>query len=399
MHRGLRSVLPVAAALAVAADGVAAQDVERVSARLIQEVMPDADRFDEAGGNPPVKRAYRGEELIGYVFVTSDLPPEEQGFSGPIRALVGVDTAGVLTGVRVTRYRESYRYEMGDFLGTPWFLEQFVDKDVGDPFSPGYDVDGMSQVTISVRALARGVRDAARRVVLAYSEPPAQPPEGLPEAELVELSWYEMQRRGIAVTMSVTQRRRSPFQVSLVYVSSDELARRLMGRRYESFTKSVERAGGADDIVLYVVGGAGFVSALRTGWSIEQNGRTLEIPRERVVNVGTPGGALSGQASQVGALLLDDEDGVDLTQPLTFAFDRGRPELGTFQVEYTGRAAPALVAEGTPAEEEKEAVAAARAPSPEETEVRPPPSTADTAIESSSEVATPPQFPGRFPPP
>ena len=64
--------------------------------------MPGADRFTTAGGDPPVISAYvtRGgrETLLGYVFLTSDLPPEQFGYSGPIEALVGMRPDGTITG-------------------------------------------------------------------------------------------------------------------------------------------------------------------------------------------------------------------------------------------------------------------------------------------------------------
>ena len=51
--------------------------------------------------------AYRtqadGQEVIhGYVFLTSDLPPEQFGYSGPIEALVGMRPDGTL------RRRQAY---------------------------------------------------------------------------------------------------------------------------------------------------------------------------------------------------------------------------------------------------------------------------------------------------
>ena len=392
MPRPLHLALLVTAALALPVGDAAGQDVDRVSARLVQEVMPEADRFDEADGDPPVKRAYRGDELIGYVFITSDLPPEDRGYSGPIVALVGVTPDGVITGIRVTEYRESYRYERGDFLSVPWFLEQFAGKRVGDAFAVGRDIDGMSQVTISVRALGRGVRDAARRVVLAYMDAPEQPPR-MPEAELVGLSWYEMQQRGVAASMVVSQRRRNPFEVSLIYVSSDELATHLLGEQFEYYRDVVEEAGGADEVVLYVVGAGGFyVPSLRNGWSIEQNGMTLELPRERVINMGRPGGLLAGQSTQVGALLLDDEDGIDIAAPLTFAMDRGRPDLGTFRVDYTSRAALVRVAEAAQAEAAQLVVEAATPPAEVDPE-SPPAEESAVAVVPPEPVAVAPASP------
>ena len=77
----------VLASLAVPND-LKSQNIDGVSESLLREVMPEADLFSPATGDPLVKQAYRGQELIGYVFITSDLPPEEYGYSGTIETLV-----------------------------------------------------------------------------------------------------------------------------------------------------------------------------------------------------------------------------------------------------------------------------------------------------------------------
>jgi ferredoxin len=341
----MRSVpLLVLAALALLTSGARAQGVERVRSALLQDVMPEADRFEPAGGDPPVRRAYAGDALVGYVFLTSDVPPEVDGYSGPVSALVGMSPDGVLVGVRVIDYRESRRYDWGDFLSDPWLLDQFPGKHVAERFRVNQDIDGISQVTISVRALARGVRDAARRVALTYGGGERAPDAAVDQAELEAMSWYEMRRRGVAVTLTANQQGRSPLSLSLIHVPTPELGALLVGRMYQNVLAAVERRGGADHVVLYAVDGTGFQPPLREGWSIEQGGRTVAVPAADVVVVGAPGGGLLlEESSQVGALLLDADD-VSLEEPLTFAFDRGRPELGTFRVAYSSQAALARAA-------------------------------------------------------
>ena len=345
MTRRLRRALLITAALSAVAGQVTAQEIERVRLSLLEEVMPGADRFDPVDGDPPVKRAYRGDELVGYVFLTSDLPPQVSGYSGPVAALVGMTPEGVLTGVRVTDYSESRRYDWGDFLSDPWLLDQFTGKHVGERFRVNQDIDGIAQVTISVRALARGVRDAARRVAIAYAGGTEPAATAVSAADLEAMTWFDMRERGVAVTLAVNQEGREPLRISLVHVPSEEFGRYMVGRLYQNVVDAVARRGGADDVVLYVVDGSAFVPPLRAGWSIEQGGRTVPIPSDDVVSIGTPGGGLLlDESSQVGAILLDDED-VDVRAPLTFAFDRGRPELGTFRVAYTSQAALVRIAE------------------------------------------------------
>src|SRR5690606_5283390 len=128
-----------------------------------------ADRFDEKRGDPPVIRAYAGERLLGFVFLTRDIPPEQLGYSGPVQAIVGLGVDGRVSGARVTDYYESYKSSMGDFLRRPGIQEQFADKSIADPFEVNADVDGVSRATISTRAFARGIRNASRRVAEAYA--------------------------------------------------------------------------------------------------------------------------------------------------------------------------------------------------------------------------------------
>ncbi|MBM4184931.1 MAG: 4Fe-4S binding protein [Gemmatimonadetes bacterium] len=341
----------VGVAVASLASPLQGQDIDAAPRSVLEDVMPGADRFESGGESAPVKLAYQGDQLLGYVFTTSDFPPEVTGYSGPVRAVVGLTTAGILTGVRVTDYNESRRYDWGDFLSDPWLLDQFPGRSVEERFRVNQDIDGIAQVTISVRALARGVRDAAREVALAYLSDDSGAVRPMSDAELESLSWYELRRRGVAVSMSVVQQGRARFDVALIHVPTQAFGAYLLGRRYEAVVTAVERRGGADHVILYVVPGTGFQPPLREGWSIEQGGGTYAVPSDDVVSAGVPGGgALYEEASLVGALLLDDED-VDIAEPLTIAFDRGRPELGTFRVAYTSQIALRRLAErlSTPA--------------------------------------------------
>jgi transcriptional regulator of nitric oxide reductase len=154
-----------------------ADDLTGAEQALLKEVMPDADTFTKRDGQPPVFKAYRSDpdtkarELVGYVFLTSDIPPEEVGYSAPIEVLVGMDLTGTLTGVKVGRYRESIIRIWGDFLRLPGVQEQFAGKRVTDPFRVGRDVAGITRATITMRAMSRGIREAARRVTQEYLNP------------------------------------------------------------------------------------------------------------------------------------------------------------------------------------------------------------------------------------
>ena len=141
---------------------------------LLQEVMPEADSFSEKAGEPPVISAFKedsvtGEKtLMGYIYLTSDVPPEANGYSAPINVLIGLGLDGNITGLKVVYYRESLRNNWGDFLALPGFQEQFVGKHATEDFRVNYDVDGISRATITVRAMAKGIRHSIRKVAQAY---------------------------------------------------------------------------------------------------------------------------------------------------------------------------------------------------------------------------------------
>ena len=340
MNRPGRTFLLALLALPLTTLSVAGQDVDRVRPSLIREVMPEADSVADAEGNPPVRRAYRGGALIGYVFLTSDLPPEQRGYSGPIRAVVGMTPDGTLTGVRVTEYRESYMSTKGDFLRRPGFQEQYAGKYIGEGFRVYEDIDGISKVSVSVRALSRGVRDAARRVAAAY--PPASPRPTEPVGDVLSMSWFVMRQAGVAARMDITAEGEPAMGISLIHLESEELARYLVGGLYQYVLDAVERRGRSGELILYAVDGPGSRLAVQQGWSVEQDGVVTEIPYDDVIMLGSPWeGLLSGETSIVGAIILDDA--VDVARPLRFSFRR-TPDL-VASVEYTSQKALTLLAE------------------------------------------------------
>ena len=323
----------------------AAQGVALVPPDLLEEVMPEADRFSRPEGAPPVRRAYRtepdGEQLIGYVFLTSDLPPEQFGYSGPIEALVGMDLEGTLTGVRVTDYYESYRSSMGDFLRRPGFQEQYGGKHISEPFRVWGDIDGISRVSISVRALSRGVRDAARKVAAAYAAGPELPTSTI--VDVTALSWFEMRQTGVVERIEITEPGEGSVGISLVYVGSDRIGALLLGDDlYERALQAVERRGGADHLMLYGLDGARLRLFVREGWSWVQGTDTVPITPGDIVTLGLPaGGLVATEATMVGLMILDGP--LDITRPFSLRYDAGG--LGVHTAQYATTEARMAAAE------------------------------------------------------
>ena len=370
--------------------GAEGQRIQRIPVSLIQEVMPGADRFADPTGDPPVISAFEvlpdgAENLLGYVFLTSDLPPEQYGYSGPIEALIGMRTDGTLTGVRVTDYFESYMQSMGDFLRTPGFQEQFSEKHIGDPFQLWNDIDGISRVSISVRALSRGVRDAARRVANAYALIDGPAATAAEVVDPVGMSWFDLRQSGIVQRFEVTEPGEGSAGIGLAFVENDRLGNYFLGEQlYARAQRSAERRGGADNLMLYAIDGSRLRLFRQQGWSIEQDGDTIPIDSRNVISMGLPsGGIVSGEATLIGIMLVDSL--LDTARPFRFVYDLD--DLGIHSVEYRSLEARRSAAEAAAAEE-AEALALAAAEELAEPDVE-----SDALVDRAVLTEDPPEAP------
>lgn len=327
---------------------------------LLVQVLPEADRFTERLGIPPVFEAYRAdpatrqEALVGYAFFTSDLPPEQRGFDGPIEVLVGMDLEGVLTGIIVIRYDESLRQSRGDFLATDGFQEQFRGKSIGDALQVRRDVDGITGATITVDAMSRGIRNAAREVarehrigpVSAANEAALLDPVSVPIEELARLSWPEMLSRGVIQQILVLDENRTVADLMLLYLRDEAIAEILIGSTM--LQEALRRAGprvSERHLVLAGLDGP-FAGALNLGrLAIVQAEDTVRLAPEDVLLFGPPQeGKLNGQVGFARVLLVDRA--VDMEKPFDFVLDL-RPGLGLFSAEYPGEsAAPPAMSSG-----------------------------------------------------
>lgn len=290
------------------------------------QVLPQAERFSEKQGDPPVYRAYRsdsgGEEnLVGFAFLSSDLPPEEKGYSAPVAMLIGMDVDMAITGLKVLDYRDSYRYSRGDFVADRSFQQQFYGKEIVDEFRLGQDIDGLSSATITSFGISRGARNAARRVAAAY----LGYQEGTAEAriwaanasaQLEEKDWPTMVAEGIVQQIQVPMPIGS-LELSLTYMGRPVLGEYLIGS--DAYTRAERDASarfGGQDMLLLAVGGDAATQfrmerlALRQG----DNDPVSIDPRRFVTAGNADAGAIAGHAAYAGAIVL--EDSVDLNQPI-----------------------------------------------------------------------------------
>ena len=166
----------VAATYQVTADRIAANE----KALLEQSLQPAiAGLFFEGGVSesrldlePPhdlpgsdvaiIYRLYSGDEPVAALFAVT----APDGFSGPIRVLVGVAADGEVTGVRILQHRETPGY--GDSIESTrsdW-VYQFEGRALGDPVIgqwhlrvDGGDFDQLTGASITPRAVLKAIRE------------------------------------------------------------------------------------------------------------------------------------------------------------------------------------------------------------------------------------------------
>ncbi|MBW4935153.1 NosR/NirI family protein [Marinobacter sp. F4206] len=179
---------------------------------MIQELFPKATVIDEKLSGFPVYPVYQLQELLGYAYESADLS-RLQGFAGkPIQMLIGLDTRGRFTGVRVLEHHEPvFLHGLGE---QPLF--DFVDQYVGrslreqilvdtsnskrtgkDPEGNVVHFDGVSKATVSVLIINDTVLSSALKVARAKLEGFSQATPTRARPDFFEpLSWQQLVDRG-----------------------------------------------------------------------------------------------------------------------------------------------------------------------------------------------------------
>ena len=109
-----------------------------------------------------IYRVFADEEPVAALFVVS----ARDGFSGPIRILLGIEYDGTVTGVRILQHRETPG--LGDRIESTrsdWVL-QFDGRSMGDPVVTGWAIkkdggefDQLTGASVTPRAVIKAIRD------------------------------------------------------------------------------------------------------------------------------------------------------------------------------------------------------------------------------------------------
>ena len=278
------------------------------------EVMPQAISFSQKSGSPPVIRAFSDpeqEQLIGLVFTTPDIPPEEVGFSGPLHLLVGMDLEGVLTGTKVLYYTESYRSFRGDFVEDAGFTQQLTNKSIADAFRLGTDIDTISRATITSWALTRGVRNAARRVAEAYlinSEFSQTARSEISALEtFAQLDWSGLIDAGLVRQFSTQLAERAKLDIAVAYMGHGRLGDMLIGSRaYSNLERTLSEQAVEGNLLL--LGLRGSTARLQQKRLALIQNETLFRPDQGSILFAGSGedGKIAGQASLAVAMVMPE---------------------------------------------------------------------------------------------
>ena len=147
----------------------AASRLTEFAARLTpQDIFPGATRLGDPQGEPPILPAYAGDKLLGYVYLNSDFTAST-GYSGkPVHMLIGIDTSGVITGLKLVEHKEPIV-----LVGVPERrVVEAVNKLIGThigPIAAGKErppqPDIVSGATVTVLVMADSVVRSAVRLV------------------------------------------------------------------------------------------------------------------------------------------------------------------------------------------------------------------------------------------
>ncbi len=94
---------------------------------------------------------------IGVVVMTGS-----SGYGGPVKAAVAINNDGTIAGIKVLDISGETKGVGSRVIEEPGFIEQFTGKAVSDPLKISTDIDAISGATITSRAIAQDVGDAAK---------------------------------------------------------------------------------------------------------------------------------------------------------------------------------------------------------------------------------------------
>ncbi|WP_461482418.1 4Fe-4S binding protein, partial [Porticoccus sp.] len=202
----------------------ASESPEILASRLTKEItalFPDATTIGQKQQDFPVWPVFKGDELLGYAFQSVDLV-SFRGWSGhPINMLIGLDTQGKYTGVKVLEHQEPVFRHGLERQALSRFIHQYVSHQVTDRIIVGSGqhgtatiegkrtayFDGVSRATVSVVVINDSILSSAlqvaRRKLGGYG---AAGTAAVKEAYFEPLDWPQLLKKGYVKEWRISDR-------------------------------------------------------------------------------------------------------------------------------------------------------------------------------------------------
>jgi NosR/NirI family nitrous oxide reductase transcriptional regulator len=183
------------------------------------EVLPGAGTFSERKGNPAYVEAYKHtadeKNVVGYVFLSTDIV-DMPGYSGkPIVTLIGMDSRGIITGAKILRHSESILRVGIPETKLSTFAGQYAGKFVGDRIEVGKPHDAKGVVGLDAISGATVTTVALHQVMLGSGIEIARQvgiikPDIRPQATFIDiekrLDWDAMVKEGSIQQLAIMQK-------------------------------------------------------------------------------------------------------------------------------------------------------------------------------------------------
>ncbi len=133
----------------------------------VADIFPEADHLGPIEGTPPAAPAYQGSQLVGYVYLNSDVV-NSAGYSGkPINIVVAIDVSGKIVGAKLVEHHEPIV-----LIGIPLakvtnLIKSFVGTNVlqpGPASSTAPPVDIISGATVTTMVIGDSISRSARAI-------------------------------------------------------------------------------------------------------------------------------------------------------------------------------------------------------------------------------------------
>ncbi|MEA5024177.1 MAG: 4Fe-4S binding protein [Desulfitobacterium hafniense] len=127
---------------------------------VIRESFPELTLEEVIASEPLIYEIRTGDaadKALGYAAIG-----EGQGYAGPVKVLVNVDTEGQIISTRVVEHKEWQNWF--DKLNMEGFFDQFVEKKITDPLDLDQDIDGITGATYSSRGVATAISKASHEL-------------------------------------------------------------------------------------------------------------------------------------------------------------------------------------------------------------------------------------------